>query len=268
MEDDHRNTDLFHQDLQDESSSTNLENENPQGAMLGIPLDDTAKQTNSMEGAHQVKPASTILEQQPQQQHPDPTLLVQEKIVFHEPNEEQQEGFGGSEQLKKSHLQENTAKEFDGAVVQIAKETQEESPTKPDEQRAAVETSKDGSDILPRITEIIVNELGAASASAGGKSGADERATMDNSSITKTEIEAGTVPSKKAQKRPRAKPGFGLRTSRTTIVETGQKRRSCICTNSKLCNELMTRWAKVSPPDYHCKYHDSMLLVFPSLYLQ
>ncbi len=59
---------------------------------------------------------------------------------------------------------------------------------------------------------------------------------------------------KKAPKRPRAKPGFGLRTSRTTIVETGQKRRSCICTNSKLCNELMTKWAKVSPPDYHCEY--------------
>ena len=246
MEDDRRNTDLFRQELQEESSSTNLQNENPQGAMLGMPLDDTAKQTNSMEVAHQLQPASTDLEQKLQQQHPDPTLLVEEKIIFHEPNEKQQEAFGGKEQLTKSHLQENT-------LVQIAKETQEESPTKPDEQEKAAETSKDGSDILPQITEIIVNELGAASASAGGKSGADKRATMDNSSTTKTEVVAGTVPSKKAPKRPRAKPGFGLRTSRTTIVETGQKRRSCICTNSKLCNELMTRWAKVSPPDYHCK---------------
>ncbi len=166
MEDDRRNTDLFRQDLKDESSSTNLQNENPQGA--------------------------------------------------------------------------------------------------------AAETSKDGADILPQITEIIVNELGAASANANAsdKSGKDERATMDISSTTKTEVKAGTVASKKVQKRPRAKPGFGLRTSRTTIVETGQKRRSCICANSKLCNELMTRWAKVSPPDYHCKFHGPTLLFSPILYWQ
>ena len=59
----------------------------------------------------------------------------------------------------------------------------------------------------------------------------------------------------KPNKRPRAKPGFGSRTSRTTIVETGQKRRSCICANSKKCNELMMKWAKVSPSDYHCKLY-------------
>ena len=76
--------------------------------------------------------------------------------------------------------------------------------------------------------------------------------------VEATKIEAiatkkkDTVPINK-KKKPRAKPGFGLRTSRTTIVDTGQKRRSCVCTNSKKCNELMTKWAKISPPDYHCE---------------
>ena len=87
-------------------------------------------------------------------------------------------------------------------------------------------------------------------------------ATVSSDSSTKKEVvetespsDTTTTKSKKAPKKPRAKPGFGLRTSRTTIVETGQKRRSCICINSKSCNELMTKWAKVSPPDYHCKYN-------------
>ncbi len=263
MEEDRRNSDLFNQDSQGEAPSTNLQNENATELQLQSP------------------PLSTNEGQQPQ----DRTVLVEEKIPFREPNEEQQDGINQEEHegrkeaettlayistaqssavegkgvLNESHLQEHSEKGIGRGVAPTTEEAQEESTMKSDERRTSPETSKDGSDILPQITEIIVNELETANADVNKKLGTTERAMVGISPVIKTEVEEGMAQPKKAPKRPRAKPGFGLRTSRTTIVETGQKRRSCICTNSKLCNELMTRWAKVSPPDYHCKYHDLTL---------
>lgn len=52
---------------------------------------------------------------------------------------------------------------------------------------------------------------------------------------------------KHQRKRGRVSASYG---SRTTIVETGQKRRSCICAHPR-CNEIMTKWAKCSPSSYH-----------------
>lgn len=264
MEEDRRNSDLFNQDSQGEAPSTNLQNEN-------------ATELQQL----QSPPLSTNEGQQPQ----DRTELVEGKFPLRGPNKEQQDGINqeehegrkeavttcadistaqssaveGREVVNESHLQEHSEKEIGRGVAPTTEETQEESTMKLDEQRASAETSKDGSDILPQITEIIVNELGTVNADVNKKLGTTEKVTVGVSQVMKTEVEEGMVQPKKAPKRPRAKPGFGLRTSRTTIVETGQKRRSCICTNSKLCNELMTRWAKVSPPDYHCKYHDLTL---------
>jgi hypothetical protein len=49
-------------------------------------------------------------------------------------------------------------------------------------------------------------------------------------------------------KKRRVSASYG---SRTTIMEIGLKRRSCICSNSKECNEIMTKWAKCNPSMYH-----------------
>ena len=57
-------------------------------------------------------------------------------------------------------------------------------------------------------------------------------------------------PPTKKQRRPYKKGNSSSYGSRTTIVEVGLKRRSCICMN-KECNTIMTKWAKVSPHNYH-----------------
>jgi hypothetical protein len=49
-------------------------------------------------------------------------------------------------------------------------------------------------------------------------------------------------------KKRRVSASYG---SRTTIIGIGLKRRSCICLNSKECNEIMTKWAKCYPSMYH-----------------
>jgi hypothetical protein len=51
-----------------------------------------------------------------------------------------------------------------------------------------------------------------------------------------------------SSKKRRVSASYG---SRTTIMEIGLKRRSCICLNSKECNEIMTKWAKCNPSMYH-----------------
>ena len=82
--------------------------------------------------------------------------------------------------------------------------------------------------------------------------------TTATTATSKVRKKQSSTSSQSQQPQQRAKAGDGLktkhRTSRTIIVDTGQKRRSCICSNSKRCNKLMTRWAKISPSHYHCKF--------------
>jgi hypothetical protein len=147
-------------------------------------------------------------------------------------------------------------------VGQGMEETVQQPTQKSDQQEPAplASANKSGNESSIASEVVGTNTLNTETAIADAKTEMKESTpvatTASKPTVASVVAAAPTATTKKAAKRPRAKPGFGLRTSRTTIVETGQKRRSCICTNSKQCNELMTKWAKVSPPDYHCKYDE------------
>ena len=285
-------SDGFRQDLPGESSPRNLQHENHSSHQVLV------EKTNSLKEHHQVPPPFPLPvqldQQQPQHQPEDRSLVVHDKILFHQPNQQQQqEGpnqeeqerqkqaernfmdismelprvIGGNEGLNERISQENTQRAMGNAVVEAAEETQEKATKKLDHQKLAAKRSAEVS-AMPEVIERKPNDSDTANASKKVDTTQPAAVEANIPADRATTIAERALTCKKAPKRPRAKPGFGLRTSRTTIVETGQKRRSCICTNTKLCNELMTRWAKVSPPNYHCKYQDQHEVVFSSLHLR
>jgi regulator of replication initiation timing len=80
----------------------------------------------------------------------------------------------------------------------------------------------------------------------------DHKPSSSTESNLKSELDAAeeaeeTKSQKHKRKKGRVSASYG---SRTTIVETGQKRRSCICAHPR-CNEIMTKWAKCNPSMYH-----------------
>ena len=274
MEEDRGNVGGFRQNLL--GGISHLRHTSQQLHVAMVPVDEKEKQPIALK-EYQSQPALQIpLDQQHQSQ--DQHAVDHDKILFQERNQQQrQEGpnpaaqepqkqaeraltdasiasptvIGGSERLSGSISQDPTQKEVGKAAVDSTEPA--EQPTKKTEpQELAAEKAIGVSQIALQVIETKTNDP-----MSGDKNVEADTNQSDVMQPTASTEPTTTIPTgKKATKRPRAKPGFGLRTSRTTIVETGQKRRSCICTNSKLCNELMTKWAKVSPPDYHCKYNN------------
>ncbi len=270
MEEDRGNGEGFRQNLL--GGISHLRHTSQQQLPVGmVPVDEKEKQPTALK-EYQPQPLLQIqLDQQHQPRSHDQRVVAHDKILFQERNQQQQESpnhaaqesqkqaeriltdasitspavVGGSEGLSGSISQDPTQKEF----VKTALDSTEQATKKTEPQELAAKKSIGVFQIGPQVIGTKTNDpmVGNANVEADTNQPAAIQPTAS------TEPTTTIATSKKATKRPRAKPGFGLRTSRTTIVETGQKRRSCICTNSKLCNELMTKWAKVSPPDYHCK---------------
>lgn len=299
MEKDNDNGAVFHQDASgEESSSANLHNENlssHHNILVEMTLDEKGKEHDELT-EHNDMPPPSLPPQSDQDEHP-----VDDKILLQEPSQQQQQQGGpnqqeqelqgrierrfedvsmapltkieGNEGYNENDAQDHTQNMVGKAAVEEATEEARKEPMyKPDEQEpaatASAKKSLKASPIAPEAIATNTNNSETANANVNVKATTNQSTTTAIiASTAKTTTMAATTTSKKAPKRSRAKPGFGLRTSRTTIVETGQKRRSCICTNSKQCNELMTKWAKVSPPDYHCKYHEYYHVVFSRLQL-
>lgn len=283
MEDVPGNGDAFRQDNEEpcELSSTqqqHLHHQNhssqhhpPLVEMAVVASDEQGKESNALK-EHQLIPTSPRPPQLLHQDHQQPydQRIVHGKTLFQEPNEPpKQERPNQHEQELQDRLErtstgvslvppmpiatneglnENLGKDHpQHGANKVAVEITEERQTPDQHEPAATDTPKTAISASLMAPEVLVAPENKGSGTA----------TTSAAKPKILDVSTTTTACKRVPKRPRAKPGFGLRTSRTTIVETGQKRRSCICTNSKLCNELMTKWAKVSPPDYHCKYHNN-----------